>query len=332
MDYKDYYKTLGVSKTATEAEIKKAYRRMAAKFHPDVNKDDPNAEKRFKEVGEAYEVLKDKEKRALYDRVGSNWNQYQNTSAGGASPFSGFGGASGSRRTYRTNSGAGSGPINLDDLFQDLNAGTQGGGAGGFSDFFKTFFSGSGAGATGAGSSFQGQSRTQNHGAKKGLDIEVPLEITLHEAFNGSERDVSIRGNKIKIRIPKGIEEGKKLKVAGKGDQDTSGKKGDLFLKVKFVKSGLYERKAHDIYLEQPIDIYTAILGGEVKVATLKGSVKLKIPAGTQPGDKFKLGGLGMPHMSDPTKKGNFIVVADIEIPKNLSAKQRKLFEELQKG
>jgi len=338
MDYKDYYKTLGVAKSATEAEIKKAYRRMAAKFHPDVNKDDPNAEKRFKEVGEAYEVLKDKEKRTLYDRVGSNWKQYQNTSPGAGSgagnPFSGADGASGARRSYRPSGGTTGGQINLDDLFQDLNSGSQGGG--GFSDFFKTFFSGAngpGAGASAGGpSSFQNQASSQNHGAKKGLDIEVPLEITLHEAFNGSERDVSIRGNKIKIRIPKGIEEGKKLKVSGKGDQDTSGKKGDLFLKVKFVKSGLYERKAHDVYLEQPIDLYTAILGGEVKVATLKGSVKLKIPAGTQPGDKFKLSGLGMPHMSDPIKKGNFIVVADIEIPKNLSTKQTKLFEELRKG
>lgn len=328
MDYKDYYKTLGVDKSASEAEIKKAYRRMAAKFHPDVNKDDPNAEKRFKEVGEAYEVLRDKEKRALYDRVGANWKQYQNTSTGAGNPFSGFGGAGGARRSYRP-SGAGSGQINLDDLFQDLNSGSQGGGAGGFSDFFKTFFSG---GGNANASAAQGQARTQSHGSKKGLDIEVNLEITLHEAFNGSERDVSIRGNKIKIRIPKGIEEGKKLKVAGKGDQDATGRKGDLYLKIKFVKSGLYERKAHDIYLEQPIDLYTAILGGEVKVATLKGSVKLKIPAGTQPGDKFKLGGLGMPHMSDPTKKGNFIVVADIEIPKNLTAKQKKIFEELRKG
>lgn len=332
MDYKDYYKTLGVDKSASEAEIKKAYRRMAAKFHPDVNKDDPNAEKRFKEVGEAYEVLKDKEKRALYDRVGSNWKQYQNAPPGaGSNPFSGFGGAAGSRRSYRS-TGANGGQINLDDLFQDLNSGSQGGGAGGFSDFFKTFFSGGGNAGPGGTGAAQGQARAQSHGAKKGLDIEVNLEITLHEAFNGSERDVSIRGNKIKIRIPKGIEEGKKLKVAGKGDQDASGRKGDLFLKVKFVKSGLYERKAHDIYLEQPIDLYTAILGGEVKVATLKGSVKLKIPAGTQPGDKFKLGGLGMPHMSDPTKKGNFIVVADIEIPKDLSAKQKKVFEELRKG
>lgn len=328
MDYKDYYKILGVTKAATEAEVKKAYRKLAAKYHPDVNKDDPNAEKRFKEVAEAYEVLKDKEKRALYDRVGSNWKQYQTNPAGAAgNPFSGFGGAGagGARRTYRTTGG--SGQINLDDLFQDLNSGSQSGG--GFSDFFKTFFSGAGGGASSAGA--QNQARNPNHGVKKGLDIEVPLEITLHEAFNGSERDVSIRGNKIKIRIPKGIEEGKKLKVAGKGDQDASGRKGDLFLKIKFVKSGLYERKAHDIYLEQPIDIYTAILGGEVKVATLKGSVKLKIPAGTQPGDKFKLGGLGMPYMNEPSKKGNFIVIADVEIPKNLSAKQRKLFEELQK-
>lgn len=333
MDYKDYYKTLGVTKSATDAEIKKAYRRKAAKFHPDVNKDDPNAEKRFKEVGEAYEVLKDPEKRALYDRVGANWKQYQNMGPG-SNPFAGYGGATGG---FNTRSRSGASGINLEDLFEGFNAGAgastgsgAGAGSGGFSDFFRTFFQGGGAGAGGYTQS-RPSAATNTQSQRKGLDLEVPLEITLHEAFNGSERNVSIRGNRIKIRIPKGIEEGKKLKVAGKGETDARGKKGDLFLKIKFVKSGLFERKEHDIYLEHPIPLVTAVLGGEIKVPTLKSSVKLKIPAGTQPGDKFKLSGLGMPFMKDPNKKGNFIVVADIEIPKSLSIKQKKLFEELQK-
>lgn len=326
MDYKDYYKTLGVSKQATDQQIKKAYRRMAAKYHPDVNPGNASAEKRFKEIGEAYEVLKDPEKRKLYDRVGANWKQYQNTQSG-TNPFSGAG------QYSRT----GASGINLDDLFEGFaagagaSAGSGAGAGGGFSDFFRTFFSGgaSGAGGPGFAGAQSGRNTQSSQEKNASRDTEVPLEITLHEAYHGSERSVKIRGSRMNIRIPKGIEEGKKLKLSGKGQPDTQGKRGDLYLRIKFVKSGLFERKGHDIFLEQPIPLITAVLGGEVRVATLKGSVKLKIPAGTQPGDKFKLSGLGMPYFKQPDKFGHFYVIADIEIPKKLTTEAKKAFEKL---
>lgn len=326
MDYKDYYKTLGVSKAATAADIKKAYRRLAAKYHPDVNKDDASAEKKFKEIGEAYEVLKDPEKRKLYDRVGANWKQYQNMGSGAGNPFSGYGGASGF-------GGRGGTRVNIEDIFEGFAAGAgasagsgAGAGAGGFSDFFKTFFSGGGGfQSQGAGASAGAQSSPKTNS----LDIEVPLEITLHEAYHGSERNVRVQGKRMKIRIPKGIENGKKLKMSGKG-KSANGKTGDLYLRIKFVKSGLFERKGHDIFLEHPLPLTTAVLGGSVKVPTLNGSVRIKIPAGTQPGDKFKLKGMGMPYFNQPSTFGDFYVIADIEIPKNLSVKQRELFESLQ--
>lgn len=304
MEYKDYYKILGVDKRASEREIKQAYRKLARQYHPDVNPDDKQAEEKFKAINEAHEVLSDSEKRQKYDQLGSNYFRWQQQ---GGDPhgfdwsqwFAGQPGRGGVNVEYG----------NLDDLF----------GEGGFSDFFQTIFGGTG-----------GQRRSGRRVSRKGRDYEQPVEITLEEAAFGTQRVLTADGERLTVKIPSGVRTGSKVRVAGKGEAGIGGgSSGDLYLKVTVAKHSFFERKGNDLHCEVPVSLYTAVLGGEAEVPTLNAKVQLKVPAGTQGGRTFRLRGKGMPHLRNPEKRGDLYVRVRISVPQKISRKERALFREL---
>ena len=316
MDYKDYYKILGVSKTATQDEIKKAFRKLAMKYHPDKNAGDKTAEAKFKEVNEANEVIGDAEKRRKYDELGSNWNAYQQGGqTGGGFDWGKY------QQQY-----SGQGGQNYSTNFGDFGS-SFGGGGGGFSDFFEAFFGGAGSGFTG-GKQRSGGRKQQI----KGEDTQAELPISLEDAFNGAEKIFEIGGQKIKLKIKKGSYDGQTLKLAGKGyPGHNNGPNGDLLLTLKLQKHPLYNRIDDDLYMDLPLDIFTAILGGKLDVTTLKGKIKITIPPETSNGKTLRLGGLGMPKYGKDSQHGDLFVKIDLQTPKDLTPEEKKLFEELQK-
>jgi curved DNA-binding protein len=298
MDYKDYYKILGVERSAGEQDIRKAYRKLAMKYHPDRNPNDKQAEERFKEINEAYQVLSDAKKRAHYDRLGSDYSNWQQRGAPGDFNWDQYGGGGfpgGVRVEYS----------DLDDLF---------GGAGGFSDFFRTIF---GRGAEGAGTGTRTRSRQQPQG------YQQELTITLDEAYNGTTRLLQSDGKQKQVRIPAGVRTGSKVRVAGAGPNGL-----DLYLIVEVQDDKRFERRGNDLHTTATVDIFTAILGGEAEVETLSGKIKLNVPAGTQPEQVFRLAGRGMPSVKNANEKGDLYVRLKVQIPKYLSPKQRELLEE----
>ncbi len=313
MDYKDYYKILGVDKKATTDEIKKAYRKLAMKFHPDRNPGNKQAEEKFKEINEANDVLSDPEKRSRYDQIS---NSYSNWQQAGGTPGSfswddlftgGYGG--GQTRTE---------VHDMDDVFGEM---------GGFSDFFKAFFGGAGGQRYTQASSRprSGRSYQQQPAA-----YQQQLTISLSEAYHGTTRTMDINGNKKEIKIPAGVKTGTKVRVAGAVSTGTSAK-SDLYLIVQVAADPRFERRGDDLVTEKTIDLYTAVLGGETAVETLSGKVLLTIPAGTQPGQLFRLSGKGMPLLKQKEKSGNLLVKVNVAIPKKLNPDERKMFEELRK-
>jgi len=317
MDYKDYYQTLGVNKKASQEDIKKAYRNLARKYHPDVNPDDPKAEEKFKEINEAYQVLSDEDKRQKFDRFGSQWKQYQQT-GGRAEDFdwsqwAAQGQPGGSQ--YRT--------VSQEEFEQMF-----GGGMGGFSDFFETLFGGMG----GVRSPRQTTRQQAPQNLRRGRDMEHSVQISLEEAFYGTKRLLTYEdGRRIEATIPRGVKSGSKIRLSGQGGDGARGA-GDLYLKVNVQPHRKYKRDGDDLRIDQPIDIFTAILGGEVLVATIDKEVKLTVPPGTDSGKTFRLKGLGMPKLNNPESRGDLFVSAQIEVPKKLTAEQKKKFEELQKS
>jgi curved DNA-binding protein len=318
MEYKDYYSILGVGKSATEKEIKSAFRKLAREHHPDVNPDDPQAEARFKEVNEAYEVLSDSEKRAKYDRLGADWQHWQQ--AGGRPgdyDWSQWATAPGGGRTnvrYGT-------PEDLEELF---------GGSGLFSDFFTSIFGGRGGGARRPGGfggfeGFEYQTR-----ARRGQDLEHEVEINLTEAYHGTTRLLTKDGRRLEVKIPPGAKTGTRVRVRGEGGvSGAGGQAGDLYLKVKVAADPRFERKGDNLHVAVATDLYTAVLGGEVRVPTLTGDVKLKVPAGSQNGRVFRLRGKGMPKLREPTEYGDLFAGLDVRLPTSLTSKQQDLFEQL---
>jgi DnaJ-class molecular chaperone len=322
VEFKDYYKTLGVSKTASEKELKAAYRKLARKYHPDVNPGDKSSEAKFKELNEAYEVLGDPEKRKKYDELGANWRLYEQAqqagygaggpSAGG-SPFGGgFSGGAwnvGGPGGYRTMT-----PEEMEEMF-------GGAGESPFSDFFKTFF----------GGDFARESRARS---SAGRDLEHEIELSLEEAFSGTMRRLTIQqdgqARTVDVRIPAGVKTGSRVRAAGGGEAGSrGGVAGDLYLRVKLRPHPVFEVRGHDLYAKVPVPLTTAVLGGEAQVPTLTGSVRLRIPELTQQGQVFRLKGHGMPTVGKPKERGDLYATADIVLPQRLSEQQKKLFEQL---
>ena len=339
MDYKDYYKTLGLPRTATQAEIKKTFRKLARQHHPDVKPGDKTAERRFKDINEANAVLSDPEKRKQYDTLGADWESYARAgAAGGAggagaagSPFggAGFGGQGGQggnvRYEFRT-----------------------GGDAGGFSDFFRTFFGGAAAGGgastapdTAASRRTRGRADTGSFadiltemgfdangaavdpggartgggraGARRGESVEATAEISLEEAFHGTSRVVEIEGKRLEVTIPRGVDTGSRIRVSGRG-----GEGRDLYVVIKMQPHAVFTRKAADLERELAVSLAEALLGAEVPVATLRGKVLLKIPAGTQSGRVFRLKGQGMPRLNGEGS-GDLYAKVRVVLPSALS-------------
>jgi curved DNA-binding protein len=320
MEYKDYYKILGVDKNATEKEIKSAFRKLAREYHPDVNPDDPQAETRFKEINEAYEVLSDSEKRAKYDRLGADWQRWQR--AGGHPSDFDWGRWTTGPGSERVHVRYGT-PEDLEDLF---------GAAGPFSDFFTSIFGGLGGGARRRGGfggfeDYEFQARP-----RRGQDLEQEVEISLAEAYRGTTRLLTKDGRRLEVKIPPGSKMGTRVRVRGEGSGGVAGgQAGDLYLKVKVARDPRFERKGDDLHVTVPADLYTAVLGGEVPVSTLSGEVKLKIPPGSQNGQIFRLRGKGMPKLRRPTEYGDLYVRLDVRLPTKLTPEQRELFEQLRR-
>ena len=321
MEYKDYYKILGVPRDASQDEIKKKYRKQAAKFHPDKNPGNKRAEAKFKEIGEAYEVLKDPEKRKLFDQVGSDWKQYRQA---GANPNDFNWGQ------YARQGGQGQRVhINMDDIFGGGAAGShQGRSSGGgspFSSFFETLFGGADPFAGSQQQSRQHRTATRRSASARDSEAEIPVQ--LKDLFDDTEKQLRVNGERVKIKIPAGIEEGKRLKLKGKGEGGQV--KGDLYLKIKIVEPDGVERKGLNIYQTFPLDLYTAVLGGQFTAQTLQGKIKLNIPPETPNGKVFRLTGRGLPEFKKPEKRGDYFLKAEIELPEKLNAKERELFRKL---
>jgi curved DNA-binding protein len=334
MDFKDYYSTLGVSKTASEKEIKQAYRKLARKHHPDVNPGDKSAETRFKEINEAYEVLGDPTKRKKYDELGANWRAYEQAGArpgGGVDPsqFGGGGwnvqfggGGPGGESGYRTMT-----PEEMNEMF---------GGDNPFSDFFQTFFGGTGGGEvrTRGGRGGRGTRASQ---ARQGRDIEQEIELPLEDVYHGTTRRFAIQHDgqtrTVDVRIPAGVGDGSRVRVSGEGEQGSGGAQaGDLYLRIRTTPHAQFERKGRDLYTRVPIPLTTAVLGGEADVKTLGGkSLRLKIPPATQHAQVFRLKGHGMPATGRQDDHGDLYATVDVQLPRDLTPDQRKHFEALQK-
>jgi curved DNA-binding protein len=304
MEYKDYYKTLGVGRSADASEIKKAYRQLAMKYHPDKNPGDKTAEEKFKEINEAYQVLSDQEKRSRYDQLGSaysNW-QRQGRSPGGFNWEDWYSGGAGG--ATRVDVG------DLGDLF-----------GGGFSEFFSRIFGGMGG--------YQADPSFSQSRRPRAQAYQQPVSISLQEAYSGTTRRLGIDGRQIEIKIPAGARTGTKVRVPGIGPSAPNGVPGDVYLVLEVADDPRFARKGNNLHVEVEVDLFAALLGGEVKVPTLTKDVVLTIPPGTQPGQTFRLKGRGMPKLGKPGDRGDLLVKAKVKIPRSLTDRQRELIQEL---
>jgi curved DNA-binding protein len=303
MNYKDYYKILGVEKTATQDEIKKAYRRLANKYHPDKTKGDKAAEEKFKDVNEANEVLSDPVKRKKYDQFGADWKHYEESGqqSGGFDWSKYTGGRGGQSHTMNQEE--------FNSMF----------GEGGSEDFFETIF----------GQRPGGRGRRRSR-VIKGEDAEAEATLSLDEAFHGTTRLLKINDQTIKITMKPGIADGQVLKVEGKGGRGSNGGPGgDLYITIRIAPHSKYQRRGNDLYCEQPVDLYTAILGGKVRIQTFKSTVNVDIPRETPNGKILRLLGLGMPVYGSKNEFGNLYVTFVIQLPENLTEQEMELFEKL---
>jgi DnaJ-class molecular chaperone len=314
VDFKDYYATLGVSKTATGKEIKQAFRKLARKLHPDVNPGDKAAEAKFKELTEANEVLSDPAKRKKYDELGANWRAYENASPGSGAPYGGGG--------FRTMT---------EEEVAEMFGGS--GGESPFSDFFTTFFGGMGEERSGGARGSRGRPRT-----RKGQDIEHPFALDLEDAIRGSQQRLSLRhdghARTVDVRIPAGVTEGSRVRVAGEGGRGTgTGPSGDLYLRVQLKPHPVFEVKGRDVYTRTRVPVPIAVLGGEVDVVTPEAkTLRLKLPPGTQSGQRFRLRGHGLPAVGKPDERGDLYANVEVDVPKTLTDEEREHYEALRKA
>jgi curved DNA-binding protein len=312
VDYKDYYKILGVSKNADQKEIRQAYRKLARQYHPDVNPGDKAAEEKFKEINEANEVLSDPEKRKKYDEMSTYYQQYgQWPGASGAT--GGPGGFEGGQYQYRTVT-----EDDLRDIFGDQSP---------FSDFFETYF----------GSDFSPEGRTRTAGGRRqratvGQDVESEVDVTLAEAYKGTTRVFELmeqdgQTRRLEVKIPAGVDEGSRIRIAGQGIQGTAGR-GDLYLRVHMVNDSAFTREGSDVRTKVEVPLTVAMLGGEIQVPTPDGRrLMLRIPAETNNGRAFRLRGQGMPQLNQPDKRGDLYAEITVMLPTHLTDEQRRLFE-----
>ncbi len=308
MDFKDYYKVLEVDKKANEDDIKKSYKKLAKKYHPDVNKN-PEAEKKFKDISEAYNVLSDPEKRRKYDNLGSSYNSF--TQRGGNEDGFDWSQWYNSQSQAQSQQNSPRSGQTINDIFDN---------GGSVSDFFDRIFGGG----------------TKNPFANKipqpqnGEDYEMAVELTLEEAFSGTARLLTISGEKMELKFKPGTKSDQVLKISGKGyPGKNNGKNGDLIIKIKVLEHYKYERDGDDIKMEALIDVYTLILGGEAKISTIGGQLKITIPAESQNGKILKLKGQGMPLYSDNNKRGDLYLKLIAKLPAKLTERERELLEEI---
>jgi curved DNA-binding protein len=310
VQYKDYYETLGVPRNASDADIKKAFRKLAREHHPDVAKDKKKAEEKFKEINEAYEVLSDSAKRKKYDELGANWK-----SGAEFRPPPGWENFGGGRARR------GSGNVNAEEFHF---------GGTGFSDFFEQVF-GSRMRGGGGGFGTRGGFAEEDF-AERGRDVEGDIMVTLEEAMRGSVRSVTVQHNSradtYQVKIPAGVTEGQRLRVPGRGEAGSGGgESGDLYLRVRIARHPDFELEDHNLIYEAAIAPWEAVLGANVSVPTLDGHVNIRIPAGTQGGQKLRVRGRGLPQRGGTN--GDLIVVTRIEVPPRISESERKLWEQL---
>ena len=321
MEFKDYYATLGLTKTASDKDIKQAYRKLARKYHPDLNPGDKAAEARFKEINEANEVLGDPEKRKKYDELGANWRMYEQAQrAGGQGP--GAGSPFGGQWTYSPG-GGGFRPMTEEEA-SDMFGGEDSP----FSDFFRTFF---GGGQTG-----EPRARARAPRNRAGRDVEHEIELDLEDALNGTVQRLAIQQGdgqqrSVEVRIPAGITEGSRVRVSGEGERGAgSGSSGDLYLRVRLRPHPRFERKGRDLYTKVKVPVTTAVLGGEVDVQTLSGkSLRLKVPQTTQNGQVFRLRGQGLPSTKKDEPPGDLYATVEATLPQSLTDEQRRHYEAL---
>ena len=314
MAFIDYYKVLGVERNASQDDIKKAYRKMARKYHPDLNKDDPNAKDKFQEINEANEVLSDPEKRKKYDEYGEHWKHADEFKA--------------EREAYQRAQERGGQSaywysVNGDDFMGGFggNAHGFGGNASGFSDFFEQLF-GHGASAGRSGRGYNMMSR--------GGDIEAQMNLSLREAAVTHKQTFSVNGENLRITIPAGIADGQMIKLKGHGEKGSNGAPdGDLYITFQIAPDPEFKREGDDLFTDVDIDLYTAVLGGTVNVKTIDGMVKLKVNPGTQNDTKVRLRGKGFPVYKKEGTFGDLIVTYHVDIPTSLSEKQKELFTQL---
>ncbi len=318
MDFKDYYQTLGLSKSATDKEIKSTYRKLARKYHPDVNPGDKSAEAKFKEINEAYEVLGDSEKRKKYDELGANWRMYEQA---GATPGGGF-----AQDGWTVNMGGGGGgyrTMTEEEMREMFGTDTP------FSDFFNTFF-----GGAEPGESRRGRGRARS---RKGRDLEHEITLTLEEADQGVTRRLALKhdghARTVDVRIPAGVGDGSRVRVAGEGERGAGGAaSGDLYLRIQLAPHGVFERKGRDLYARVAVPLTVAVLGGEVDVPALGGrTLRLKVPAGTQNGQVFRLRGQGMTLTGKTGERSDLYATVDVQLPRQLTPEQKAHFEALAK-
>ena len=308
MDYKDYYKALGVEKTATADQIKKAYRKLARQYHPDVNPNDPDAERKFKEVNEANEVLSDPDKRTKYDQLGADWQRYQQAGAG-AQP----GGAAGFDWSQYAQGGGGFGGFGgagAEDAF----------GGGDFSDFFGNLFGGRGGGGGRAGSARAGA----------GQDYQAELTLTLEEAYQGGPRTLTVNGKNLRLTIKPGVEDGQTIRLRNQGGPGRNGGPGgSLYITFRVEPDPHYARTGNDLTQDVPVSVYKALLGGEQVVDTLAGAVKIKIKPETQNDTRLRLRGKGFPVYDQPGQFGDLYLRLTLTLPQQLTDPEKDLFRQL---
>lgn len=297
MEYKDYYKILGVDKKASKEEIKKAYRKLARKYHPDVNPGNKEAEAKFKELNEANEVLSNDENRKKYDTLGANWKSYQQ--AGGQGDFDW------SQYAQQQQGGR------YSTYEQEFDAGD-------FSDFFSNIFGGMGGGRSGF----------SQRAAYKGQDYNAELTLSFRKAYSGIVKTISVNGENLRITLPAGVADGQTIRLKGKGGKGRGGENGDLYITLKIEPDPVYTRKGNDLYMEAPISVYRAMLGGDEQIETISGRFKLKIQPETQSGTMLRLKGKGFPVYKE-NRAGDLYVKLIVKIPQNLSAKEKDLVKQL---